>query len=57
MGTSACHGTGLALRRQATDISKDLCLACSYLPAISLYEYEYELSMTMRKVVIEPLRL
>lgn len=38
----------------ARDISDDLRLACSYLPAVSLYEYE--LSITMRKVPIEALR-
>lgn len=36
----------------AREISEDLKLACSYLPNVSLYEYE--LSVALRKVTIEP---
>lgn len=35
----------------AREISEDLKLACSYLPNVSLYEYE--LSVTLRKVVVD----
>jgi hypothetical protein len=34
----------------ARDISEDLRLACSYLPNVSLYEYE--LSVALRKIVV-----
>lgn len=37
----------------ARDISEDLRLACSYLPNVLLYEYQ--LSVTMNKVLIDPL--
>jgi hypothetical protein len=39
----------------ARDISDDLRLACSYLPNVSLYEYE--LSVTMQKVLIDSLEI
>jgi endonuclease len=35
----------------AREISKDLKLACSYLPNVSLYEYA--LSVALRKVVVD----
>jgi hypothetical protein len=35
----------------AREISEDLKLACSYLPNVSLYEYE--LSVTLRKIVVD----
>lgn len=35
----------------AREISEDLKLACSYLPSVSLYEYE--LSVSLRKVVVD----
>ncbi len=45
--------TGQAVRGiiAAREISEDLKLACSYLPAVALYEYE--LSVTLRKVSVE----
>lgn len=45
--------TGQAVRGiiAAREISEDLKLACSYLPAVALYEYE--LSVTLRKVPVE----
>ncbi len=45
--------TGQAVRGiiAAREISEDLKLACSYLPAVALYEYE--LSVTLRKIPVE----
>ena len=44
-------GQGVRGMIAAREISEDLKLACSYLPSVSLYEYE--LSVALRKVVVD----
>lgn len=44
-------GQGVRGMIAAREISEDLKLACSYLPTVSLYEYE--LSVSLKKVAVD----